>query len=628
VSLASLVSVLALAACPADESASPTPLSRVEPGAPSEVCPDGGTTVNRGLDENDNGILDDAEVDDREYVCDAPPAPPPGGEVLTVSVEEPAGVHCKSGGTRVDSGVDQDQDGQLDAEEIDRTEYICDGVETPESLTSLASEPPGEHCAAGGVVTHTGVDDDGDGVLDANEIDHSAYDCDGVLVGDYDIDSPQAAEALAGVQVITGNLNIDPADILYHYDIVLPDLRIVGGDVVSNAPSYLDSFSAPELVSIGGDLAVYSESRIDGLHLPKLAEVNGYVYVMSLQLDSIALPALERVGGPLNLTAGGELVDLSALRTVGGRLEVHSDTRHLLLPELVSAGALDLSGTPDLVELRAPKLRKVDRSLRIGSSDALTTLDFSQLAIVGWDLHVVGAPVDTLAFPVLEAVGGELLVFHASTRSIAMPRLKTVKRLKLSWLGLTALDLPALEQADEIEILRQDALVSIAAPKLRTIGTLWLSHMPALVDLSGLGGLETAGSMTIAHCAALVDLSDLAGLEEVGIFGFGSNHALVSLGLPALRTVTDYLSIGLPFEGNLALEQVDLPALVSANAILIEGNHALTRFQLPALTGITAVLRAQYNDALPQCVVDELHASLSQKPVEYDVYHNDGVCPR
>src|SRR5262245_35941427 len=131
VSLASLVATLALAACPADESASLDSLTRVEPGAPSEVCPDGGKTVSRGLD--------DADVDEREYDRDDPPVPP-GPRMLTVSVDEPAGIHCENGGTRVDSGLDQDGDGQLDPEEIDQSEYVCTGVGAPELLTSLVPE--------------------------------------------------------------------------------------------------------------------------------------------------------------------------------------------------------------------------------------------------------------------------------------------------------------------------------------------------------------------------------------------------------------------------------------------------------------------------------------------------------
>jgi hypothetical protein len=44
-----------------------------------------------------------------------------------VAVEaEPAGANCAEGGTRIDTGVDADGDGELDADEVDSTEYLCD----------------------------------------------------------------------------------------------------------------------------------------------------------------------------------------------------------------------------------------------------------------------------------------------------------------------------------------------------------------------------------------------------------------------------------------------------------------------------------------------------------------------
>jgi hypothetical protein len=680
VSLASLVATLALAACPGDDSASSPSLQRVDPGAPSDVCPAGGSTVSHGLDSNGNGVLDDTEVDGCEYVCQDGPDPAIG-DVLTATTEEPAGVHCPDGGTRVDSGLDKDQDGQLDPEEIDRSEYICRGAEVPTQLTSvaveaagehcefggvavhqgadldddgvlddpeiettsyvcdppppasdpaelseLAIEPAGAHCAAGGSVLHTGHDDDGDGLLDAGEIEHSEYLCDGVLVGDYNIDSPQAAEALAGIQVITGNLNVDPADILYHYDIVLPDLRIVGGDVVSELPLYLDSFAAPELVRIGGNLLVESQ-RVKGLTLPKLAEVNGYVFVALPEMDGIALPALERVDGMLSTDAGGTVVDLRSLRTVGYDLRVQTHAEQLVMPELMYVGGLDLAGAPDLVELRAPKLQRVERRMRLIANE-LTTIELPFLRVVGEDLQVYDNPIDTLSFPGLEVVGGELYIFEQPSKTIELPRLKTVGKLDLTWSGITALDLPALEEAGEIEILRNNELVSIAAPKLRKVGTVWMSHMPKLVDLTGLGGLEEVeDSMTIFNCTALVDFTAFTSLDTVGILELGGNDALVSLGFPALRTVNDYLSIGMQPAGNLALATADLPALVFANGMIIQGNHAMTQLQMPQLSQITTTLRVHYNAALPACVVDAFHAGLAHKPTEYDPYRNDGVCP-
>jgi hypothetical protein len=61
---------------------------------------------------NGNGMLDANEVLTSEYVCNAL-------ETLVVTTDEPAGANCEWGGQRVDSGVDDDGNGLLEEEEID-----------------------------------------------------------------------------------------------------------------------------------------------------------------------------------------------------------------------------------------------------------------------------------------------------------------------------------------------------------------------------------------------------------------------------------------------------------------------------------------------------------------------------
>ncbi len=48
-----------------------------------------------------------------------------GGTSLIRQSPEPAGAHCANGGTRIDTGVDDDADGVLDDAEIDQTTYVC-----------------------------------------------------------------------------------------------------------------------------------------------------------------------------------------------------------------------------------------------------------------------------------------------------------------------------------------------------------------------------------------------------------------------------------------------------------------------------------------------------------------------
>ncbi len=109
---------------------------------PGSNCPAGGKKIESGLDTNHNGALDPGEVTATSYVCngepgDAGPAGPPGavGETgtpapgtLVVTSHELAGANCAYGGTRIESGVDANGDGILEASEVSasQTQYVCE----------------------------------------------------------------------------------------------------------------------------------------------------------------------------------------------------------------------------------------------------------------------------------------------------------------------------------------------------------------------------------------------------------------------------------------------------------------------------------------------------------------------
>jgi len=97
-----------------------------------------------------------------------------GVSSLTDVADEPAGANCAVGGVRIDSGVDADGDGTLDAGEIAVTRYVC---RISSSLTNVAPEAAGTNCAAGGVKIETGPDTNGNGTLDGSEVAATHYVC-------------------------------------------------------------------------------------------------------------------------------------------------------------------------------------------------------------------------------------------------------------------------------------------------------------------------------------------------------------------------------------------------------------------------------------------------------------------
>ncbi len=128
-----LVALMFAVGCAEDgqDGASPI-LEKAEAG--EEDCDHGGTVFTTGYDVDGDGEIDD--VIDETVLCDgAPGADGSDGDageqgaagsdgIVVTSTEEP-GENCEHGGVRIDSGVDEDGDGELDEGDIEDTSYVC-----------------------------------------------------------------------------------------------------------------------------------------------------------------------------------------------------------------------------------------------------------------------------------------------------------------------------------------------------------------------------------------------------------------------------------------------------------------------------------------------------------------------
>ncbi|PKH50820.1 hypothetical protein CXF68_09025 [Tenacibaculum sp. Bg11-29] len=89
-----------------------------------ENCENGGLKIETGLDINSNGILEENEIQSTNYTCNGVD----GYSSLVKITEESDGANCKNGGIKINSGIDSNKNGILDEIEIDTTEYICNGI--------------------------------------------------------------------------------------------------------------------------------------------------------------------------------------------------------------------------------------------------------------------------------------------------------------------------------------------------------------------------------------------------------------------------------------------------------------------------------------------------------------------
>ena len=139
-------------------------------------CENGGIKVDVGIDNNANGSLDTDEILSTSYVCNGAD----GNTSLTSVTTEPAGSNCESGGIRIDSGLDINNDGNLNGNEITATAYVCNGVDGNSSLIKTTNEAAGDNCENGGIRIDSGIDMDGNGILDDIEVVTTAYVCHGI----------------------------------------------------------------------------------------------------------------------------------------------------------------------------------------------------------------------------------------------------------------------------------------------------------------------------------------------------------------------------------------------------------------------------------------------------------------
>ncbi|MEM6370342.1 MAG: Ig domain-containing protein [Myxococcota bacterium] len=140
-------------------------------------CSDGGVRIDSGVDTSQDGVLQPNEVTGTTYACNGVRgADGAGGSAVRVSAE-PAGANCPVGGTRIEVGPDLNGNGALDDPEVASTSFACDGNQNS-TLLEVNDEPAGANCANGGRRIDTGIDDDQDGILDAVEIDSTSFVCD------------------------------------------------------------------------------------------------------------------------------------------------------------------------------------------------------------------------------------------------------------------------------------------------------------------------------------------------------------------------------------------------------------------------------------------------------------------
>lgn len=136
------------------------------------------------------------------------------GNLVNLTVLQLGDPACPDGGTKIDVGIDTNGDGILNPVEVTQTGFLCASASAPTSLISVEPEPAGANCPEGGTEVNTGFDTDGDGILNAAEIQSTHFICaSGTPSGPWSQQSGNVYLSNAGQEVGIGTN--DPSEALH-----------------------------------------------------------------------------------------------------------------------------------------------------------------------------------------------------------------------------------------------------------------------------------------------------------------------------------------------------------------------------------------------------------------------------
>lgn len=638
--------LFAIGACgdsaPGERVASPAPkvVTRTDPASTAE-CPYGGSIVSSGLDDNDSGALDDAEIRNRTMICTPSPGAPSPPILVRLRLEF-KGAHCAIDGTAVDSGPDTNRNGMLDEAEVAHTDYVCGQA----LITRFRTELQGPHCVAGGLAFLLGLDRDGDGLLSNDEVLQIEYECSEILSRDVGIGSDADVAALAKIRVINGTVVVEATSLT---DLVLPQLTRVIGDIFIGENPQLTRVSLPALQGVDG-LGLRNDPALTAVEAPALLgvkqleiagtalpDLGGFPALRSAEtgiilrsnpaLQSLQLPSLSSIGGQLEVAINPTLTTLSL--AVDGQLDTvlvvenGLQTLNLTLdsvrqlvgigsnPQLATAsvkaqqlGSIDIRGNASLSHL-VLNTEESNGDVSITGNDSLRSFTFFNLfGTIHGSLTLSGPFDDTLsqATPAFDT-DGDCTIQQTHLTRLSVFRVGGMLNLRdnAEFTGpISAHTLGGLlvTGSPAMDVLTLDT-PQIELPRSVVVGG---NHALREVDLGSITSIRD--TLALLNSPALVTTP--SSVTSIGANLFLQNDpALAHLGFDRLQHVGFLADI----EGMDSLQAIELPALTQVQNIEVSGNGALRHLGLAALPG-PANIFVSGNPHLPACEVDALFARI------------------
>lgn len=523
---------------------------------------------------------------------------PEGLMSLFKITQEPIGTNCSAGGFKIETGIDKNRNQLLDADEIQNSAFICNGTDGNDgsdgddgedgfvSLIKVTPEPVGTNCSTAGNRVDTGIDDNRNGELEAIEIDNTLYICNGLninygkhtLVLSGTLTNEEAAEIIASdLGTATQEVKIAGCSNLTTVDLSL--LKSAIKIEIFNNPK-LEIINLNGLVSIIGTIRIENLPQLENLQLESLENfiIDNYEntpIIKDLNVSELSFPRLKKLENFLTnrplVIQGGSFATISFPELTEGRLEIFGANLSLIeLPKFATGGFV-IQESAAITNISLPEFKNGE--FYVISTASLESINLPKFS--NGIYSIFNAPVPNLHLP--EFVEGDLrLQATSALELIDVP--KFFKGL------INVTDAPIIQNLHfpefsegHIELLR--AGTSLSLPKYHT-------------------GIFTTRETQLAE----ITLPEFVN----GLIRIAENPILTSINLPKLATISGSLGNNPelsevnfpPFEGFGDSSQFDISRcnLSSATVNALLANFAQIN---PPITGRTINLSGMTPAAPP-----------------------------
>jgi hypothetical protein len=368
-------------------------------------------------------------------------------ETLVRVEQEPEGLNCQYGGSVIQTGVDTNNDGVLDDAEVTSSSYICNGaavVQCPDAATKV--DGPISLSSSADFVQLVGVGCiDGDllivgGAFTAMPDVPTLQ----VVTGNVIVAGNSSLQSLDGISNITEvgkRYVVQGNDALVDISALGALHRFAGGIQVVGNDALVDLSGLETFVEIDGGLQIANNSGMTSLHglenlvrgtrdgilvrsnknLPSVAALSQLQSAVLLEisgnasLPSASLQSLQKVDVYISIKDNAALATLEfpSLVTTGGLLVLNDPALpSLTVPSLVLSAAVSIHDDTTLTTVQAPKLSYTTVNFDLVNLPVLATADFSAMVAVGGPVYMYELPqlANLSGFTSLSSIGGDLTV--------------------------------------------------------------------------------------------------------------------------------------------------------------------------------------------------------------------------